>query len=299
MRYSTPLRYPGGKSKLAKFIKLVLIKNELLDGHYAEPYAGGAGIAFHLLLDGYVKHIHINDLNKSVHAFWHSAIQDTENLCRLIQGTSVTMKSWRQQKAIQDDSKNHSLLELGFSTFFLNRTNRSGIINGGVIGGKEQSGDWLLDARFNKQTLIARIEKISKQKEHITLYNQDAAQFMANVIPTLPKKSLIYLDPPYYVKGRGLYQNYYGHNEHVAIAKLVTTKIKQNWIVSYDDTPEIRKLYQGHRKIIYKLSYSATDRYKGSEIMFFCNDLIVPKVNNPAKLEAIHNKLLKTHPAFL
>jgi len=289
MRYSTPLRYPGGKSKLANFIKLVLIKNKLLDGHYAEPYAGGAGIAFHLLLDSYVKHIHINDLNASVYAFWHSVVQDTENLCRLIRDTPVTIKSWKKQKSIQDDTKNHSTLEIGFSTFFLNRTNRSGIINGGIIGGKEQNSYWTLDARFNKQALISRIEKISNQKENITLYNQDAAQFIVKTIPSLPTKSLIYLDPPYYVKGRGLYQNYYGHNEHVAIAKLVSSKIKRYWIVSYDDAPEIRKMYTGYRKIGYKLSYSTAERYKGSEIMFFCEDLIIPKVDNPAKLNKPNN----------
>jgi len=216
-------------------------------------------------------------------------VWNPENLCRLIRDTPVTIKSWKQQKAIQEDSKNHSKLEVGFSTFFLNRTNRSGIINGGVIGGKQQDSDWTLDARFNKLDLITRIEKISEQKEKISLYNQDAAQFIAKTIPSLPTKSLIYLDPPYYIKGRGLYQNYYGHDAHVAIAKLVSTKIKRYWIVSYDDTPEIRKMYKGYRKIIYKLSYSAAERYKGLEIMFFCNDLIIPKVANPAKLEKPNN----------
>lgn len=285
MRYTTPLRYPGGKSKLANFIKLVFEINDLMGGQYAEPYAGGAGIAFHLLFSGYASHVYINDLDKSVYAFWHLILEDTDSICRLIYDTPVTMNSWRKQKAVQEHPNNYSALDLGFSTFFLNRTNRSGIISGGVIGGKAQSGDWTLDARYNKPALIARIEKISRHKDKITLYNQDAAKFITRVAPKLPKKSLIYLDPPYYIKGSGLYENHYQHDDHVAISKIIAT-IKQEWIVSYDDTPEIRKMYQGYRRLPYKLSYSAADRYKGSEIMFFCNGLSIPVVENPAKAQA-------------
>jgi DNA adenine methylase len=292
-RYSTPLRYPGGKSKLAKFIKLVILQNELLGGDYVEPYAGGAGVALHLLFDGYVKHIHINDLNKSIYAFWYSAIHDTENLCRLIQKTSVTMKNWTHQKSIQEDTKSHSLLELGFSTFFLNRTNRSGILSGGVIGGKEQSGDWSLDARFNKHALIARIEKVSEQRENISLYNQDAAHFINNIIPTTPKKTLVYLDPPYYVKGGELYQNYYGHSEHAMIAKLIAKKIKRKWIVSYDNVKEVRELYNEFRRMTYQLSYSAANRYKGSEVMFFSDSLTIPSIKNPVRPEISPPTLLQ------
>lgn len=287
MRYTTPLRYPGGKSKLANFIKLAFEANDLLGGHYAEPYAGGASVAFSLLFYGYASHIHINDLSKSVYAFWHSVLIDADELCRLIFDTPVTMNYWRQQKLVQENPNEHSSLELGFSTFFLNRTNRSGIITGGVIGGKDQDGDWSLDARYNKPALISRIEKISRYKDQISLYNQDATQFIARVVPKLSKKSLIYLDPPYYSKGRRLYENHYQHDDHVVIAGRVA-QIKQNWIVSYDDTPEIRKLYRGYRKLPYQLSYSANDRYKGAEILFFGDDLAVPKVENPAKVKLSH-----------
>jgi len=281
MRYTTPLRYPGGKSRLTNFIKLVFRENNLLDGHYVEPYAGGASIAFSLLFYGYVSHIHINDLNKSVYAFWHSALYDIENLSRLICDTPVTMESWRQQKSIQENLSQHSVLEIGFSIFFLNRTNRSGIIQGGVIGGQKQNGKWKLDARYNKQDLIARIEKVERFRKQINLHNQDAAKFLFKIAPKLPANSLIYLDPPYYVKGHGLYENHYQHEDHVVVSKLVTRSVKQRWIVTYDNVPEIRRLYKGYRKLCYRLSYSAADRYEGSEVMFFSNKLIIPNVHSP------------------
>jgi DNA adenine methylase len=284
MRYLTPLRYPGGKSKLANFMRLVFEENNLVNGHYVEPYAGGAGIALHLLFSGYASHIHINDLNQSIYAFWQVVLEDTDDICRLICDTPVNIDNWFRQKEVQVHPERHSTLELGFSTFFLNRTNWSGIISGGVIGGKNQDGPWKLDARYNKTSLISRIEKISRFSNNITIYNQDAAEFIAKIIPILPLQSVVYLDPPYYTKGSGLYENHYSFDDHLTISNLVCD-IHQNWIISYDDTPEIRGMYQRYRNLPYQLNYSAADRYKGAEIMFFSDNLLIPTIDNPAQVK--------------
>jgi DNA adenine methylase len=290
MGYTTsPLRYPGGKTRLANFIKQIIIANELTDGDYVEPYAGGAGIAWSLLFQDYVKRVHINDINRPVYAFWHSVFEETDGLCRLIRDTSVTMKSWHQQRAIYDRPKGHSILEVGFSAFFLNRTNRSGIIWGGVIGGKSQAGKWKLNARYNKRNLIKRIEKIAQYADRVRLYRKDAAEFIKQVVPRLSAQSLVYLDPPYYCKGAGLYEDYYTHEDHVTIAKLVAKSINQKWMVTYDDTPKIRDLYSEYEHLVYQLSYSAADRYSGSEVMFFCPTLIIPKVESPLGIKAPKN----------
>ncbi|MDP1765747.1 MAG: DNA adenine methylase [Methylotenera sp.] len=286
MRFNTPLRYPGGKGKLTPYLKLVFEHNDLINGNYVEPYAGGAGVALNLLVDGYASLIHLNDLNSSVYAFWYSVINHSEELCKKILDVTVTMDEWHKQKAILSDPRNHSLIDIGFSTFFLNRTNRSGILLGGVIGGKNQAGDWKLNARFNKSSLIARIEKIALLRDNIRLYNLDAEALIKTVLPTLPQKTLIYLDPPYYVKGQGLYQNHYKHDDHVVIADLVQKEIKQHWIVSYDHTSEIDEMYKSRAKITYGINYSAQNRYKGAEVMFFSKNLILPDVQNPAKLSA-------------
>jgi DNA adenine methylase len=287
--FTSPLRYPGGKGMLTNFAKLMISTNRLNDGHYVEVYAGGASIAWALLFDGYVKHVHINDISKLIYAFWNSVLENTDDLCKLIRDTPVTIDERNRQKIVQLNPSQYSILELGFSTFFLNRTNRAGILGAGVIGGKEQSGKWKLDVRFNKTDLIARIERIASYSSQISLHNQDASAFIQNHLPKIPENSLVYLDPPYYAKGDSLYENYYSHEDHVAIEMLVS-KITQPWMVSYDNVEPISKLYKKYNSIEYKLSYSVNDRYAGSEIIFFSKNLTIPQVEDPSRVKL--NKIL-------
>jgi DNA adenine methylase len=169
--------------------------------------------------------------------------------------------------------KNYSPLDVGFATFFLNRTNRSGILLGGVIGGKKQDGKWLLDSRFNKSDLISRIQRIAKLSSKISLYNVDAIDLIDSVLPKLPKKTLVYLDPPYYVQGKALYQNHYMHKDHFLLSEAIEKKLNLPWVVSYDHTPEIVDMYKWCKGIGYEMRYSAQKICKGSELMFFSNKL--------------------------
>ncbi|HFQ4959181.1 TPA: DNA adenine methylase [Vibrio vulnificus] len=274
-RFSTPLRYPGGKGKFAGFVKQIFETNELLDGHYVEPFAGGAGVALDLLLNEYASHIHINDLDRAIYSFWLAATQHTDDLCRLIYDTPVTMENWYAQKEVLGDIESHDLLEVAFATFFLNRTNRSGILKAGVIGGKAQSGKWKLDVRFNKEDLIKRIEMIGRFRERIHVYNLDAVELLTNVVPDLPDRTLVYLDPPYYVKGKGLYRNFYNHEDHVQIAQTLDT-VNKPWIVSYDNVEEIKEIYSKYRTDEYFLSYTAQQKKKGAEIMIYGPSISTP-----------------------
>jgi DNA adenine methylase len=286
MSFNTPLRYPGGKGRLTQYMGRVIEMNGILDGHYVEPFAGGAGIAISLLFLEYVRKIHLNDVNPSVHAFWEAVLEHTEDLCRLIVDTPITMDEWHRQRAVQRQADKVSVLDLGFSTFFLNRTNRSGIISGGVIGGKEQTGAWKLDARFNKLGLINRIERIAAYRSRISLMRMDAAAFIRDYLPTISDKALVYLDPPYYLKGQGLYQNHYRHEDHAEIAELVRFAIRQRWIVSYDNHIAIRELYCGFRQEEFGLHYSANNRFRGSEIMIFQDTLNTPDKVQPSRAAA-------------
>lgn len=281
-RYTTPLRYPGGKSKLANFMKLLFRLNRLEDGEYVEPYAGGAAVALALLYEEYASHIHINDLDPAVHAFWHSVLHKTDALCQLVQDTPVTAEEWQRQRAIYAKGLRAGRLPLGFAAFFLNRTNRSGIIgSGGMIGGTEQTGPWSIDARYNKAELRQRIEKVASYAGRISLYNEDAATLLQRVAAMLPKRSLTYLDPPYYVKGaRRLYANYYKDADHAALARVVA-KLGGHWVVSYDAAPRILELYGKYRRTIYGLRYTAQDRYDGREAMFFSPSLTLPQLDDP------------------
>ena len=278
MAFYTPLRYPGGKGKLAYFLKALIDDNNLHDGHYVEPFAGGAGVALELMFQEYVRHIHINDLDKAIYSFWLSVINHTDDLCALIHDTPVTIDEWQRQKEILADSDNQTALNLGFATFFLNRTNRSGILKAGVIGGKAQSGQWKLDVRYNKKELINRIEKIAVNRDRIHVYNLDTADLLRTKLDDLPNNTLIYLDPPYYIKGQGLYRNFYNHDDHVQIREILDTIVGKPWVVSYDNTPEIEDIYSKYRQQVFDLQYTAQTKRVASEIMIYSNQVIIPDV---------------------
>jgi DNA adenine methylase len=278
----TPLRYPGGKGKLAPYIKQIIKENRLLDGEYVEPYAGGAAIALELLFHDYVSRVHINDLSRPVYAFWRSVLNETERLCRLIQDTPLTVTARDKQKRIFAAADDADDLSLGFATFYLNRTNRSGILNGGMIGGRDQTGRWKIDARFNRDELRFRVESIAKMKDRICVTGQDALDFLTAGVPVWPENTLIYLDPPYYENGRQLYYDYYTPADHQRVSQFVTTNLlRQRWIVSYDNQPEIRAMYAGCQRLAYSLGYSAREAREGAEVIFFSDTLRVPTLIGP------------------
>lgn len=269
MQYYSPLRYPGGKGRLAILVKDIITENGLCDGTYIEPYAGGAGMALALLIEEYVWNIVINDIDPAVYAFWHIVLNHTEWLRRQIQDTPVTIDQWHMQKNVFENSHEYSLEQLGFATFFLNRTNRSGILKGGVIGGKQQAGKYRLDARYNKQNLDKRIKLIARHRNRVKLYNMDAVELLQSITNSLKGKVLFYFDPPYYHKGGLLYTNHYTHSDHATISESIKN-INHPWIVTYDDALVIAKLYKGFPSLHFSMIYSANlERLKRSEIMFY------------------------------
>lgn len=282
MKFYSPLRYPGGKNKLSKFIASIC-KNNSINGHYVEPYAGGASVAMHLLFNGYVKEITINDYDRAIYAFWYSVLNDTDRLCRKIRNTEVSIKNWRKQKEIQKNKNNEkNLLKLGFSTFFLNRTNYSGIIDGGMIGGVSQCGEYKIDCRFNKEDLIDRIRFIAIHRKHIHLENLDALELVKKI--KKDKNTIFYFDPPYYLKGPSLYMNHYDHQNHEKVSNKIKKIKNAKWIVSYDNTPEIKKMYYLCPKKEYSFFHTAYNTRIGKEILFFSENLIIPKNLSPVKI---------------
>lgn len=280
-RYPSPLRYPGGKGKIANFLKLLIIRNSLTGVRYVEPYAGGASVALSLLFEEYVSHIHINDLNRGVFSFWRFVLDDPDGLCARISKVPLSVEEWKRQKAIYSDP-DATPQDLGFATFYLNRTNRSGIIaRGGIIGGNRQHGTWKIDARFNRKSLCARVKKIARFASRITVSMEDAVDLIRSESNT--KDRFLYLDPPYYVKGARLYDNFYDHEDHVEVCKAVRSAAGP-WVVSYDAAPEILTMYAGCESIHYVLGYSASKATHGIEAMFFSPGLSVPDVVSPARI---------------
>ncbi len=276
-RATSPLRYPGGKSCLLEMIADLLRTNGLERGQYAEPYAGGCGLALALLYGGHVADIHINDIDPAVWAFWHCVLEETNALINLIEKTPVTIDEWLRQRDIQRRGDNSNTLVLGFSTFFLNRTNRSGIISGaGVIGGLEQNGRYKLNCRYTVDDLLRRIARVKRYEEQVHLTNLDAVKFLSVAANKLPKTSLMFVDPPYFNKGSDLYTSFYDPEDHALLAAKVVT-LEQPWVVTYDDAAQIRRLYKGNRQYLFDLNYSVHEKRIGTELLVASKNLKMPK----------------------
>lgn len=280
----SPLRYPGGKTKLYFFVKELIRENNCKT--YIEPYAGGAGVALKLLLHNDVQKIMINDFDKAIYSFWYSVLNYTDELVKKIEETPITMEEWYIQKNIYENKANsNSILELGFATLFLNRTNRSGILKAGVIGGKSQDGNYKLDCRFNKIELIRKIKKIASLKSRIKLYNLDAEAFIRRNI-SKTKDSFTFFDPPYYKKGPGLYTNFYNHEDHLSLSETIKNSMKdKNWILTYDLSDEIFRMYKDYSYKMYYLNYSVARPGKGIEYIFYSNYL--KKINDENYLNLV------------
>ncbi|WP_102270006.1 DNA adenine methylase [Vibrio cyclitrophicus] len=262
----SPLRYPGGKTAIAPMVETIINSNNLRTAHYAEPYAGGAGLALSLLFKGVVPHIHLNDFDRSVWAFWHSILNRTEEFIQLIEQTDITIEEWHHQRTIQQEKEYIDPLVLGFSSFFLNRTNRSGIIEkAGVIGGLEQKSKYPLYCRFNKTSLVKKIRKIASYREKIHIYHLDALDFIDQV-QAQDHRTFFCIDPPYFVKGQSLYTNFYDPSDHAELANKIAN-IDGKWILTYDYADYIKNLYSNFRQFSFYLNYSAADKKKGIELL--------------------------------
>jgi DNA adenine methylase len=274
MTSCSPLRYPGGKQVIAPVLAHLIKLNSLEGRDYAEPYAGGAGAALSLLFSGYVRNLRLNDADPAVIAMWRSILDETDEFIRRIHSTPLNVAEWRKQRTIYLSASDASILDLGFATFYLNRVNRSGIIkNAGPIGGVRQTGKWKIDARFNRLELSKRVKRIASYKKNISLCHLDALEFLRSV---QSNRVFVYLDPPYFEKGKELYLNHYMMNDHRDLSLFLRESHPYKWVMSYDDTPEIREFYKGFRKTRFSLAYSARDRRLGSELLISTKDIVLP-----------------------
>lgn len=268
----TPIRYPGGKTKIYPLVDAILERNGLIGSTYAEAYCGGAGLAIKLLLNNRVSRIVLNDIDPAVYSIWHAILNNSAELCEFIESVPLTIDEWKRQRDTLQSEESPSF-ELGKAAFYLNRTNRSGILRGGPIGGLSQSGKYRINARFNREALCNKVNKIAERSCCIDLYNMDAIDFINRILMETPNL-FVNFDPPYVEKGPGLYHNAYTMHDHFLVADAIR-KCAFPWIVTYDDSEQIRALYQGQYMGKIKLGYSAAVHKTGSELMIF-SDLVLP-----------------------
>lgn len=274
LRYLSPLRYPGGKARLAPYLVRVLSTQSKTIDTYCEPYAGGAGAGLQLLFDGHVSKLIINDLNPGIAAFWRSAFFNTDALIEMVAECVVDIDNWHRQRAVYLAPGEHDDLALGFATFFLNRTNRSGILNARPIGGLDQTGTWLINARFNKANLAQRLENLKTLAPQVDIREEHAIELI-RTLNRRKKPVLLYVDPPYVVAGEELYMTDHSWSEHKRLEK-VLTKSPHPWILTYDADDRTRELYREFRCLRFGISHTAQVQKVGREFMFFSRGLRVP-----------------------
>ena len=276
-RSFSPLRYPGGKSSMLALMAGILRENDLQRGAYAEPFAGGCGLALGLLYGGHVSEIHINDVDPAIWSFWNAVLNATDELAQLVEKTEISVEEWRRQRETFLAQDASAPVQLGFSAFFLNRTNRSGIIKGaGVIGGLQQTGNYKMDCRFNREDLVKRIRRVAKYKNRIHLTRLDALEFISFASRTLPQKSLLCIDPPYFNKGSSLYTSFYVSEDHAALSKEIQN-LRRPWVVTYDNVQEINALYNPQKRFSFDVNYSVQTKRVATELLVASPELALPE----------------------
>lgn len=270
----SPLRYPGGKSALFPKMRELIRINRQSNGTYVEPYAGGAGAALGLLITGQIQNIIINDLDPAIYAFWQSVVEYPREFAKRIEHVTLSIEEWERQKEIYSNSDVSDIIGLGFATFFLNRTNRSGVLNAGPIGGKDQTGPYKVDARFNKEALIERVRLIALHAARIDVRQQDGAEIISEF--AADPSVLIYADPPYFEKAGSLYLNSFALADHQSLADKLNILACSKWVLTYDNVTQVRELYSSRRQELFSLNYSAHRTTKVSEVMVYSDGLILP-----------------------
>ncbi len=276
--YISPLRYPGGKARISAFIEDILFLNNLDNCTLYELYAGGAGASLNILLNGLCKKIVLNDLDYHIYAFWFTILNHTEEFIKLVKDINVDIENWYMQNRIYENFKEYNIIDVGFSTFFLNRSNRSGILyKAGPIGGKAQNGSFKIDVRFNKSDLIKRIERIAQHKDKIVLLNIETKELIKEIFIEPQNNNFVFLDPPYYKQGENLYLNFYKDSDHVELKNILTKNKTSNWFLTYDNCVRVNELYKNCRRSFLPMSYTLQSKRKSKEVMIFSDNLYLPK----------------------
>ncbi len=285
-RYS-PLRWAGGKSKMIPFVNNVINQIENKNITFVQPFAGGAGVSLFMLGNSKVNKIIINDFDYGVYSFWHSVFFDNDNLIKIIEQTDVTMQQWLKRRQSLKSIQDLDTLQSGYTTFFLNRTNRSGILSAGAIGGLSQSGKWKINERFNKKTLINQIKNLKQYSHRVQIYNKTYNE----LYKCISNENLFsFVDPPYYQKGKSLYRKFFIHNDHLQLSQMMKN-LNHQWILTYDLNDNIKKMYQWSNSMQFNIKYSVTKAFQASQLLIYSDGLktILEKDKNNVELEEIQN----------
>lgn len=288
----SPLRYPGGKALLAGYIADVLEAHLLVGCTFYEPYLGGASVSLELLGKGSISNAVWVERDPLVYAFWRSVLTDPDGLCAAIDDLDVSIETWEGFQHYREvrtpRTRKYSVLELGVAGLFFNRTNFSGIIGAGPIGGRSQSSKYGIDCRFNKERIKEQIRSVSTYSDLITIHYDDAVDFMRKNSEALSTGfCFTYIDPPYYSQGRKLYRYFYEEQHHIDLADFIG-KQGYPWLISYDDHARIKELYAENRIQPIYLDYNVKSSKRATELLI-SNIEIPPPVYDNSVVESASN----------
>jgi len=262
----SPLRYPGGKSNFVPTIDKIIRTSKLDNKPFYEPYAGSAAISLGLLAAGTIKTATILERDPLIYSFWKSVLDNSEVLIDRFRGLPITLETWQTFKPLLDikEVNDSNVLDLGLAGLFFNRSNFSGILKAGPIGGHGQKSTYKIDCRTNKEDLILRIQSIAAMSSKINVVFGDAVE----LIKTNSRKQnvIFYIDPPYFNKGESLYRYFYKLSDHKRLAEALK-KAKFPWILSYDSHHVIEFLYEDFFIRKHKFQYSAGVPKKDDELL--------------------------------
>lgn len=291
------MRYPGSKARFVDFISRTIRLNGLHGCVFVEPFCGGASASIALLESGIVEYIAINDADPLIAHLWDIvfSVKHSDWLAEQVMTVPLTIDEWRKQKSLKPTSPREAALKC----LYLNRTSFNGIIHkSGPLGGWGQTKR-TVGVRFNREKLALRIRELSELRNRVhVVSNNNWDSFCDRMLPV--NKSFFYLDPPYYHKADALYGYYFDNAEHIRLQNYLTA-FKSPWMLSYDDAPEIRALYQGRslKARIIDSTYSTHPMGGASHIgreVLYSN---LPKLPAPDKGIVVHSGLTVRDSRFV
>jgi DNA adenine methylase len=270
-------RYPGGKSKLKDVIipQLNLYANN--DIEYREPFFGGGGIGLDFLnCHPKLHNIWINDKDTGIACLWTSVIQFPEYLKQKVKNFIPSISQFDEfKKELTQNSlfpmQQNEIVEHGFKKLAIHQMSYSGLgtKSGGPLGGRRgliQSVKYPINCRWSPTYICKKIDKIHTQLSRHTIKNQSCTCLDFENIISDNTNALIYLDPPYYIKGNSLYQCGLTVEDHQRLARLLKQS-RHLWVLSYDDCEEIKKLYDwAHIQPINNVNYTITKSRQSPKI---------------------------------
>lgn len=228
----SPLRYPGGKSKAIKFIAPLIPDFD----EYREPFLGGGSVFVYLKQIRSHKKFWINDIYENLYLFWKQLQQNPDKLFQQI-------KFWREKYKLGKELYQY-LLENIDEFDEIKKASAFFIFNRITFSGTTESGGFSNTAYHKRftQSSIDRVKLLSKilKDTKITCYDYQ------KVVEPEGENVFIFLDPPYYSATKSAL---YGKNgnlhkifNHERLAE-VLKNTDHKWLLTYDDSKYIRKLY--------------------------------------------------------